>query len=168
MAYTKGELSWEASDFKSEIEHIDWIKSKGLNYAQSPDLLVDAIISFFSAYENEVDENKKIKSEDTYCKLNKEYYELYDKYFNLVTNALNFGSTTIIGMLNHVIYNCSSNEEEKLELAESLLNMMNKAIKQSAKVRKANLEYAKEIGWKIPSEKTADKKSWIFEMPTDD
>lgn len=167
MAYTKGELNWEASDFKSEIEHINCVMRKGWNYAQSPDLLLDAIVSFFSAYGNEIDENKKIKSEDTYCKLNRESYELYDKYFNLVTNALNFGSTTIIGMLNHVIYNCSNNDKDKLELAESLLNMMSKAIEQSTRVREANLKYAKEIGWKIPSEKTADKKSWIFEMPTD-
>lgn len=150
-----------------ELDHINWIKSKGWNYGQVPDLLIDAIVSFFSAYENEMDENKKIKNEDFYCKLNRESYELHEKYYNLVVNAINFGSTTIIGMLNHVIHNCYNHDKDKLELAESLLNMMNKAIEQSTRLREANLEYAKEIVWKIPSEKTAAKNSWISEMPTD-
>ena len=95
-------------------------------------------------------------------------YELYEKYNNLVMNALDFGSTSMATKLKHTIYNCTEKDGDKQEIAEALLNLLNKAMQLSERGRKLILEYAKEIGWKIPSERTAAKKCWMLEMPVED
>ena len=112
-----------------------------------------------------MDENKSSKG-NAWDKQGKDS-ELYEKYFNLVQNALDLGSISMEAKLKHTIYNCTDNDGDKAEIAESLLNLLNKAMQLSERTRKLNLEYVKEIGWKIPSEKTAAKKCWMLDVPTD-
>ena len=153
---------WESKDF--DVEYYQRIIDK-YNIGQDATILTRAISWFYSAYEDEVNENKPSK-DDMWGKRDKDY-ELYEKYNNLVMNALDLGSTSMATKLKHTIYNCTERDGDKQEIAEALLNLLNKAMQLSERRRMLNLEYAKEIGWKLPSEKTASKKCWMLEIPTD-
>ena len=153
---------WEPKDF--DVEYYQRIVNRH-NIGQDATILTRAISWFYSAYEDEVNENKSSK-DDMWDKRDKDY-ELYEKYNNLVMNALDLGSTSMATKLKHTIYNCTEKDGDKQEIAEALLNLLNKAMQLSERRRRLNLEYAKEIGWKVPSEKTASKKCWMLEIPTD-
>ena len=153
---------WESKDF--DVEYYQRIIDK-YNIGQDATILTRAISWFYSAYEDEVNENKPSK-DDMWDKHDKDY-ELYEKYNNLVMNALDLGSTSMTTKLKHTICNCTERDGDKQEIAEALLNLLNKAMQLSERRRRLNLEYAKEIGWKVPSEKTASKKCWMLEIPTD-
>ena len=157
-----GITTWEPDDF--DVEYYREIVEKH-NIGQDARVLINAISWFYSAFENEVDENKSSKG-NAWDKQGKDS-ELYEKYFNLVQNALDLGSISMEAKLKHTIYNCTDKDGDKAEIAESLLNLLNKALQLSERTRKLNLEYTKEIGWKIPSEKTAAKKCWMLDVPTD-
>ena len=158
-----GITTWESKDF--DVEYYQRIIDK-YNIGQDTTILIHAISWFYSAYENEVNENNPSK-DDMWDKHDKDY-ELYEKYSNLVMNTLDFGSTSMATKLKHTIYNCTEKDGDKQEIAEALLNLLNKAMQLSERGRRLILEYTKEIGWKIPSERTAAKKCWMLEMPVED
>lgn len=158
-----GVTIWESKDF--DVEYYQRIIDK-YNIGQDATILTHAIFWFYSAYENEVNEDKPSK-DDMWDKRDKDY-ELYEKYNNLVMNALDLGSTSMATKLKHTIYNCTEKDGDKQEIAEALLNLLNKAMQLSERGRRLTLEYAKEIGWKVPSERTAAKKCWMLEMPVED
>ena len=155
-------INKESKDF--DVEYYQRIIDK-YNIGQAATILTRAISGFYSAYEDEVNENKPSK-DDMWDKRDKDY-ELYEKYNNLVMNALDLGSTSMATKRKHTVYNCTEKDGDKQEIAEALLNLLNKAMQLSERGRGLNLEYAKEIGWKVPSEKTASKKCWMLEIPTD-
>lgn len=157
-----GITTWEPKDF--DVEYYQRMIDN-YNIGQDSTMLSYAISWFYSAYENEVDENNPSK-DDGWDKQNKDY-ELHEKYQNLVWNALDLGSTSMEAKLKHTLYNCTDKDGDKAEIAEALLNLLNKAMRLSERSRILNLEYTKEIGWKIPSEKTAAKKCWMLEISTD-
>lgn len=102
---------WESKDF--DVEYYQRIIDK-YNIGQDATILTRAISWFYSAYEDEVNENKPSK-DDMWDKRDKDY-ELYEKYNNLVMNALDLGSTSMATKLKHTIYNCT----EKMEINKKL------------------------------------------------
>lgn len=158
-----GITTWESKDF--DVEYYQRLIDE-CNIGQDATILIHAIFWFYSAYENEVNENKP--SKDGMRDKRDKDYKLYEKYNNLVMNALDLGSTSMATKLKHTIYNCTEKDGDKQEIAEALLNLLNKAMQLSERRRKLNLEYAKEIGWKVPSEKTAAKRCWMMEIPIED
>lgn len=110
-------------------------------------VLSDALTDFFVAYcdEGKLDKGKLVHWSD--C--NNTRGEIAEEYIQEVSDYFNFGSKKLINKLNHVIH---TSDGEKAELAQSLLDSLNKFAntEEQTRLREKIIAAYKELGEKIP------------------
>ena len=131
---------WTAKDFVHDLDCYTGEYGKET-------ILFDAVTDFFIAYcdEGKLDKGKLIHWAD--C--NNARLEISYEYIQECSDYFNFGSKKLINRLNHIIH---TSDGEKAELAQSLLDSLNKFAntEEQTRLREKIISSYKELGEKIP------------------
>ena len=106
----------------------------------------EAVTDFFIAFCNEGGIDTKYKD---YNDTSNARQEICYEYIQECSDYFNFGSKKLINKLNHIIH---TSDGEKAELAQSLLDSLNKFAntEEQTRLRKKIIAAYKELGEKIP------------------